>query len=252
MTIENGEEAVTSEEDLIRLLRVSEGAVLIGGQALAFWVAYFGLEIPEGPRAYISGDADFLGLTEHVKTFSRAIGGRALYPSRHGFTAIHGAVSKTTNEGNQIAVDVLRQVVGVPASDVRNRAIEVHHPKEPGLRFLVMEPVDCMVSRIENLRKLSEKQNEVGVWQGRISISVCREYLKQLVTVGEERKAIRAATAILKLAGAAVGLQALSKFGLDLLDAIPVASFTSEPFKKEQYARMVARILAVRSAKRPA
>src|SRR6266851_7815695 len=125
MTTErSAEEAVIEEDVLLKLLRASDGAVLIGGQALAFWVAYFGIDIPAGPRAYISADADFLGLAEHVKTFSDAIGGRAIYPSRREMTSLHGAVAKQTKEGRKIGVDVLREVVGIPSAQVARRAIE--------------------------------------------------------------------------------------------------------------------------------
>jgi hypothetical protein len=250
MTTERpAEQALIEEDDLLKLLRASDGAILIGGQALAFWMAYFGIEIPAGPRAYISADADFLGFAEHVKIFSDAIGGRPIYPAKRAMTALHGAVTKETKDGRKIGVDVLRQVVGVSSIQVGERAIAVHHPKDPTLRFQIMEPVDCLVSRVENLRQLPEKQNAVGVWQGNIGIAICNAYLKELVALGEERKAIRAATAILKLTGTAPGLQVFWKYGLDLLSAIPIESFRTESFKKEQFARTVAHVHSAREAR---
>src|SRR6185436_4586848 len=139
MTTErSAEAALIEEDDLLKLLRASDGAILIGGQALAFWVAYFGIDIPAGPRAYISADADFLGLAEHVKTLSDAIGGRAIYPSKREITSLHGAVAKQTKDGRKIGVDVLREVIGISSSQVTQRAIEVRHPKDPALRFHVM------------------------------------------------------------------------------------------------------------------
>jgi len=242
------DESAISEEELLKLLRVSKDAVLIGGQALAFWVAYFGIEIPPGPRAFISGDADFLGFVEHVKTFSDAIGGRPEYPSKHQMTALHGVVTKHTRGGEQIGVDVLRSVVGIDSHGVKQRAIEVHHPSDPALRFKVMNPIDCMVSRFENLRKLREKQNEVGVWQGNISIAVCHAYLEKLIALADERQAIRVATRILGVAGTAPGLQAFRNYGLEPLDAIPIDRFASRPFRDEQYARTTARIREIRDA----
>jgi len=186
-----------------------------------------------------------------VKTFSDAIGGRAIYPSKREITSLHGSVTKQTKDGRKTGVDVLREVVGVSSIQVGRRAIEVRHPKDPTLRFHVMEPIDCLRSRVENLRRLPEKQNPVGVWQGTISIGLCNAYLKELLAMGEERKAIRAATAILRLTGGAAGVQVFWKYGLDLLTAIPIESFKTESFKKEQFARTAANIRRARDARVP-
>jgi hypothetical protein len=241
-------DGVLAEEELLKLLRVAGDAVLVGGQALAFWVAYLDVQIPPGPRTFISVDADFLGHAEHVRAFSDAIGGRAEYASGRAIPALHGVVTKRTRRGDEIGVDVLGTVIGVEARGVRRRAIEVRHPRDADLRFLVMDPVDCMTSRLENLRKLRDKQNEIGVWQANISITVCRAYLGRLIARGDERGAIRAATRILGLAGTAPGLQAFRDHGAEPLDAIPIDRFASRPFREEQYARAVARIRAIRDA----
>jgi hypothetical protein len=240
-----------SEADLFKLLRVSDDAVLIGGQALAFWVAYFRLPIPPGPRTYVSHDADFLGFSRHVERFSTAIGGRAVYPPRHQITALEGVVMVKTAAGEKIGVDVLRSVVGLETDAVRKKAVQISDPEDPSLTFKVMHPIDCMVSRFENLRTLSEKRNEIGVWQARISIDVCRAYIEVLIAAGDEREAIRAATGVLEAAGATPGLQAFRKYGLDLLDGIPMERFTSISFKTQQYARTAARIRMLREAFQP-
>lgn len=243
--------SLISEADLFKLLRVSKDAVLIGGQALAFWVAYFRLPIPSGPRTYVSHDADFLGLSRHVEQFSKAIGGRAVYPPRHQITGLEGVVMVKTATGEAIGVDVLRSVVGLKSDAVRKKAIPISDPKDPNLTFKVMHPIDCIVSRFENLRTLSEKRNEIGVWQAQISIGVCRAYIEMLIAAGDEREAIRAATGVLEAAGATPGLQAFRKYGLDLLDGIPIERFTSNSFKLEQYARTAARIRKLRDAFQP-
>jgi len=219
--------------------------VLVGGQALAFWVAWFGVELKDAPRAYISGDADFLGSREHVARLSAALGGKAIYPPRRGMTALYGVVEKKTG-GATVGMDVLRKLAGLDAEGVRRRAIEMTHPADESVRFRIMDPVDCLVSRLENLRRLSAKRDEVAAWQARLAIAVCRAYIKELLSLDAERKAIRVATAIFRLAGSAPGLQAHTKHGLDVLDAVPVNRFRNESFKREQARRAVAAILKVR------
>ena len=218
---------------------------MIGGQALAFWVARFGISFAAGPRVYISADADFLGFTEHVKRFSEAIGGKAIYPPKRGSTALSGAVEKNVG-GKVIGVDVLHKVVGLDADDVRKRAIEVTHPKDPSFRFSVMDPVDCLVSRFENLRRISEKQNDVGIWQAKMAISVCRAYVEELIKMADERKAMKVATAVFQVAGSTTGLQIYRKYGLDILEAIPLDRFENANFRNAQAIRSVARISKAR------
>ena len=219
--------------------------MLVGGQALAFWVARFGIPVNDGPRVYISADADFLGFAEHVDRFSKAIGGKAVYPPKRGFTALLGAVEKEAG-GKTIGVDVLHSIVGLDSDGVRKRAIEVTHPEEPSLRFSVMDPVDCLVSRFENLRRIPEKQNEVGTWQAKMAIAACRAYVEELIRLEDERKAIKIATALLQLAGSATGLQAYGKYGLDILAAIPLSRFRNANFRHQQAARSLANISKAR------
>lgn len=240
--------SLISDHDLLKLLRVARDAVLIGGQALAFWMAYFKLPIPPGPRIYISHDADFLGFAEDVERLSNAIGGRAAYPSEHQITALEGVVIVKTETGEAIGVDVLRSVVGLKAEMIRQRAVELSNSTDPELTFKVMHPIDCMISRFENLRKIPEKQDSVGVWQAKLSIMVCRAYVEAILAAGDERQAIRAATRILEVAGAASGLQAFRKHGLELLDGIPIERFASAAFRGQQHARTAERIRKLRTA----
>lgn len=219
--------------------------MLVGGQALAFWVARFGIPVNDGPRVYISADADFLGLTEHVERFSKAIGGKAVYPPKRGFSTLLGAVEKEAG-GKSIGVDVLHSVVGLDADAVRKRAIEVTHPEDPSLRFSMMDPVDCLVSRFENLRAMPDRQNEVGIWQAKMAIAACRAYGEELIRLEDERKAIKIATALFRLAGSATGLQAYANYGLDILEAIPLGQFRNTNFRNKQAARSLGNIAKAR------
>ena len=194
---------------------------------------------------YISADADFLGFVEHLERFSKAIGGKTIYPPKRGFTALCGEVKKETRDG-VVGVDVLHKIVGLDSDGVRKRAVAITDPNDSTLRFSVMDPFDCLVSRFENLRQIPEKQNEVGVWQSKIAISVCKAYLEELIREEDERKAIKVATAIFKLAGSATGLQTYRKYGLDILEAIPLGRFRNANFRNEQAARSLANISKAR------
>ena len=109
-----------------------------------------------------------------------------------------------------------------------------------------MDPVDCLVSRFENLRRISGKQDEVGTWQATMAIAVCRAYVEELIRMDEERKAIKVATAVFQVAGSATGLQNYKRYGLDILEAIPLDRFENANFRNEQAPRSMAKISKAR------
>lgn len=237
--------------ELRKLLEVAGDAVLVGGQALAFWLAYFKLKLPAGPRTFISSDADFLAMHGHVAVFARALDARAEYATERQLSALHGAVVVSAAEGDKVLVDVLRSVVGLSADEVRQRAIRVTPPERPTASFLVMNPADCFVSRLENLRKLADKRNRVGAWQAAIGVRVCRAYIDALLEQDQEAAAIAVAARVLRLASTAPGLQAFRIYGIDALQAIPFESFRTPGFRDKQYPRMVKRIGVLREAYKP-
>ena len=239
-------DALLTDDELVKALRVSDGAVLVGGQALAFWVGYFNLAVRLGPRAYISRDGDFLGRQEHVKRFAAAVGAHAEMAPRRGLSALHGAVTRQGDDGPVVLIDVLQSVVGIDSEDVRKHAIRATYPGDRSLTFDVMDPLDCLVSRFENLRQLEGKRNEVGIWQAQIGIDVCRAYIHSQLVKDDERAAIRIATRVLQLAGSAAGLQAYRSYDLEPLDAIPLQEFKTAAFREQQYERTASRILRLR------
>jgi hypothetical protein len=185
---------------------------------------------------------------DHVRIFAQALGARAEYTNARQLSALHGAVVVATGKGDKVLVDVLRSVVGLSADEVRQRAIRVTHPTRPNTSFLVMNPADCLVSRLENLRKLADKRNEVGAWQAAISVRVCRAYIAALLVREQEPEAVTVATRVLRLSSTAPGLQAFRIYGVDALQAIPIAAFRSPGFCDQQYPRMVKRIAVLREA----
>jgi hypothetical protein len=228
------------------LLAVAADAVLIGGSALAFWVIRYDVPIDDGPQVALSADADFLGTPEHAQAFAQAIGCEARKVPGRAISSLLGMVVRRIGERELTLVDVVRRVVGLDAQNVHANAIEMALPGRPE-SFKVMHPVDCLISRLENLRQLREKQNQVGRWHAQIAVRVVRRYFEDLLqNEANEKTAIGQATRVLKAALSSAGRQAFAKWGVDALESIPMDAFGNESFKKQQYARMRKRILESR------
>ena len=241
-------EVVIPADELDRLLQNAGQTILVGGQALAFWIAFYSVPIDDAPEAVVTKDADFLGNREDAHRFSLVLGGSVEYPK--GMSMLAGVIRKKISDTEEYEVDVLRVLNGLSPAEVRKHAKQISDEAR-NAKYLVMSPIDCLTSRLENLRTIAAKQTPAGAWQARVAVRVARSYLEDLLKKGQERDAIRAATEILRAATHAMGTNVFRKYGIDILEAVPLQKFKTKTFVEQQWARSVSRIQQLRSATRP-
>ena len=227
------------------LLQNAGTAVLVGGQALAFWIAYYGVHIKDAPDAVVSKDADFLGGRDDAQRFSIAIGGEVEFP--RPTSTLAGIVRKRLSPTKEFEVDILRTVNGLDPAAVRKHAREISDSSRDA-RYFVMSPVDCLVSRLENLRTIASKQTATGAWQARVAVRVAHTHAAALLAAEQEKEAIRAATEVLRAATHAMGLNAFKRHGIDVLEAVPIDAYRSRNFVAQQWPRSVSRIRQLRNS----
>jgi hypothetical protein len=149
-----------------------ERMVLVGGQALAFWAAYYA--VPQ-PAATVTKDADFLGTADDVRRIAGGLGGQARFPHDKALTALAGQVTRSLPGGDYVNIDVLHRLHGdVSVQAARARAVQVE--SEAG-RFTVLHPLDVLQGRLDNLHGLREKQDEHGAAQLALAIGITRAFL---------------------------------------------------------------------------
>mgnify|MGYP001609278251 CR=1 FL=1 len=221
-------EAAFEQTQLVKLLGLARRAVLVGGQALVFWASLFNVPVAPALRAYVTKDSDFLGNRDDVARIASGMQGAALYPHRRGLTALAGQVRIDLSERRFLNIDVLHRIVGFGDADaVRGRAEERSLGE---IRFRVMHPVDCLKSRLENLRKLPEKRNQAGAAQAELALRVVRRYLETLLEEGDERLALRAVESVARMAFGPAGALVFQGYDVDLLDAVPVKQISNRKF----------------------
>lgn len=175
-------EAVTPPHTISRVLDVAgEELVLVGGQALAFWVQRFDLVQSTRDTPAITNDMDFLSPSSTgraaVRRLAGAIRGKVLYPNKRALTALIGQAYLEISDEEYVNIDVLWKLIGPASARVRERAILVRQQGEHP-PFLVMHPLDVLHSRMINLHKLPEKQNDKGHMQLALAIDVARAFLR--------------------------------------------------------------------------
>jgi hypothetical protein len=196
--------------------------ILIGGQALAFWAAYY--SVPAPPIA-VTKDVDFLGTRADVERLARGLEAKAMYRRRRDLTLLAGQVEKSLPGGDYINIDVLSRVYGnVSAASLAKRAPLA---ESPAGAFRVMHPLDVLQGRLENLYGLIEKQDEHGIAQLQLAVATVREFLKDTASQEAERQAAGERTVSLRhvrriesLALSDAGRKVAKRYHVHVADAI--------------------------------
>jgi hypothetical protein len=95
---------------LVRILELAGNEmILVGGQALAFWAAYY--SVPAPPTA-VTKDVDFLGTRADVERLARGLGAKATFRRQRDLTMLTGQIEKELPGGNYVNIDVLSRVYG--------------------------------------------------------------------------------------------------------------------------------------------
>lgn len=238
-------EAITPPEVIEQVLRhAGDDVVLVGGQALGFWVQQYGLGVPAGFAA-ISNDMDFLARsradTASVQRFARIIKGHTLLPSERAMTALVGQAVLDVSDDEFINIDVIFKVIGLTAASVRKRAVRV---TDGDSAFLVMHPLDVLHSRLANLHQLPNKKETKSLMQLAMAIDVAREFLRaEAQRLAQAAKATALGrspiqgyvSAIEKLAVEDAGRKIAVRHGLHVADAIDPALIPAGPFWEKRW-----------------
>lgn len=229
--------------DVQRLLSRSAdlgGIVLVGGQALNYWVEAFGLLESEA----LSFDIDFLGDTAAVLAFAEGTGGT---PRLAGMADAHSPITGIVTvelDGQLHQVDFLSSLKGFRERDIRELkkwaipATVDHDAPE----IQVMHPVHCLQSQIENVygSALDRRSGPAGlrnVSRVRAAIIATLRITRQYIGKDLPRDAFRIVEKAHKLSLLGTALRALEEDGVDVAEAIPVEHLTAE-FRAERWPQL--------------
>lgn len=235
-------EAYTPRDVFQGLVKVAGDDVLIGGQALAVWVELYRIKLPEQILA-ISRDVDFLTTSPtaqaSLQRYAKVLDGKTHIYEKERITALVGQAYKELPNEEVLNVDVLWTVVGIDPATVRDNAVMV---TQDGVSFLVMHPMDVLRSRLFNLHKLPEKQDEGSVLQLRLAVGVMRAHLREqsaqftdedLSTGRSPLQSI--VSAIEKLSIDDAGRKIAKRYGVHVADAVDPSLIPSGPFWEKKW-----------------
>jgi hypothetical protein len=236
------QEVPISEELLKQVLAsLSKDSVLVGGQALAYWVSYYGVQLPSQMPGAISDDADILGSREDVLAIASKTHGLSELQPQRSLSALVGHVTIPVSETTYVNVDVLHRLVGVKSEQVREHASEVQLEE---VKFRVMHPIDVLISRVENLAILSDKQNNEGVTQMRLAIMVMAQYVREVFEYPDdgERHAMKVIEKVVSIARTGSGRKCSRDFGISFVDALPGFLIVNPSFRKIRWPQILSEL----------
>lgn len=246
------------DEAAVDLLLSNMGTdmVLVGGQALGFWMSRFEIEPDEGVA--ISNDGDALGEVNRARVLADAIHARVEMPHKMSRTSIVAQLRLPAHDGKERNIDVLHKlytVEGLKESAIFTQRViknSVEVEWRDGLRIRVMDPFDVLESRVQNAVGLIDEKGPHVLTQARWAIQVASAALQRLANdpASQDRIGSRIQD-IFKLAHSQVGRRLLKKHQIELLDAIDTDSLNRRAQQLQQQLDAVEEARAKRRGKRP-
>jgi hypothetical protein len=240
------QEAELTSDEVERILKVcGPHALLVGGQALATWAVYYGIQPAGELSRVVTMDADFIGSNETAQKLQRSLG--QPWKLRKGTFDQVAKVCATLPEQGIKQVDFLSGIVGLDTDAIRRRASQL--TLEDGTTVQLLHPLDVLESRLRNLDALPSKRNAIGVAQARLAVSVVRAFIEHYMNeAGDPRTVRQAVKRVEKLALDTRLLRVAFTYDIDVLAAIPVDRIAYSRFREEQWPRMLARLNTKRAA----
>ena len=198
--------------------------VLVGGQALGFWMSRFGIE--QAGMA-ISNDGDVLGNVARAVSLAQAIRARVELPEKSSRTAIVAQLRLPAPDGKERNIDVLHKLYTVAgrrtSSTFTKRVIQdsVETEWRPGRFIRVMDPLDVLESRAQNAVGLFNEKGPRVVTLAAWAIQVAREaLLRTAADPGSKDRLGNKIQRLYTLARSQVGRRLLTEHQIEILDAV--------------------------------
>ena len=159
--VEKPQELPLTPEEIDQIQRiVGPAALLVGGQALAFWANYYRVQPVGVLSGSISADIDFIGSAAVARRLVSALHWTLWLPTPEDGSAQTAKLSQAVADGIK-QIDFLTGITGLTTAAVEKRAVRVQLGPDASLRIL--HPLDVLECRLQNLRELPHKRTAQGI-----------------------------------------------------------------------------------------
>ena len=216
----------------------SENTVLIGGQAVAFWIRYFKIH---ARLPALTVDIDYLGTKAEAKRASARLKlPHTLRIATFDDHTPNSALLSVTLAGypEPVLIDYLSSIVGVESKAIEESAVVAEFEGEP---LRVLHPLQLLQAKIWNLYRLEQKRTPEGIEQARLAIEIAAAFIEQADM--PQRELLNAIEAIGKFAQTVPARSAFDNYRLDCLKAVPASVLRKgvlpEAFHKKRWPQIL-------------
>jgi hypothetical protein len=227
--------------------------VLVGGQALAFWMDRYGVA---SASAFVSNDGDALGSLERAQRIAARLRAALLTPGADAPTSLVAQIRIPTGAAGKVRnIDVLHMlftVSGLRKSREFTQAVwrdSVEVEWKPGHRIRVMHPLHVLDSRVQNAVGLLETKGPHVVTQAIRAVDVAREAIRRVLRGPDEHERLGVLIRqVHNIARSRAGRQVLRQHGIEVLDAVPIEEIRVAAPVHEPQLRAIERAMNARVA----
>ncbi|HVZ36227.1 MAG TPA: hypothetical protein VG963_27555 [Polyangiaceae bacterium] len=229
-------------ELLERLGPLASGLVLVGGQAVNFWVqTYLSRShalLAEVP--FTSKDVDFCGSARAAQLCARALGGTCNVPRLDDVTPCTGIVQYVDQFSRRLTLDFLGAPFGLDSREVSEMAITFEEQTARGpLELKVMHPVHVLESRASNVNGLPGYRSPNGLKQLRAAVVCAQEFARDLLDDGRIRDVLRLNERVFRFATRQHGIGVWLRDGISVFDAVLRDPRLPTAFETVRYPQML-------------
>lgn len=233
-------EIALTEEEIDQILRSCNGrALLVGGQALAFWAQHYQVTPVGVLAANVTSDADFVGTARVARDLWQALrplGWKYWQPSLDDATSQTAKLSKTVDGQGIKQVDFLGSVIGLNTERIRQRAAVL--TLADGTQLWVLHPLDVLESRLQNLAQLPFKRTSQGVAQTGLAFEIVRCYLEEALHDDSPRRLLDAIERVAQIAQQPTLAAVFHDYSLDPMSVVPVDRVPVEEFRTRRWPQL--------------
>ena len=242
-------------KDISEILEIyvdDEETILVGGQALNIWAEHFAPEDTNIKRRkpFFSADIDFVGKANTARKLKNHPGYTIRIPDMDTHTPMSAKVSVKDNQGKKLTVDYMTSIAGVEDFQLKKKAVG-YRPSTGEREILVMHPMHCMTSRLENTYGILNRRERKNGIQERdrtvLAIMVMNAYLRRRFSSEEKEQHRDGYDTIEYIANEGQrrpALRAWYRDKVNILNAIPMEQELNytQGFRSKQYPKIIGRI----------
>ena len=209
-----------------------EQLILVGGQAVAFWIARYHIA---DPKRVATRDIDLLLSDSNAVVADCAIDLQGTLLVVKGARTPDVARIVTRFHGISLDIDFLSSLHGIRKPEVIQSKLPAPDEQTRGKSIYVMHPVLALASRLFNTFELEGRLTAENLARLRFSVQAVHAYLLEQLSAGEEatrKDVLPSIEKIFKLALSPSGVKAWREHEIDVVRAVPNTSELSNSSPK--------------------